>query len=303
MSQRSQNKKSATVDGLIRCHALLSRVKRLSALKMSSYHIHLSDDSGYALPSKVFPNLTSPHLALSLEDWQTLVDTAAAYHVELVPEIDLPGHSSWIAKQLPELLGPTCSPGVSWCPIDTSPPALNRTVEIVSAIFDEVFALFKHSRYHHLGADEVYEDPSLMTLCKCSPNGTYLRNGSTQQHFQASPHGGPASWQHCADCILRGKAGLHAFINRMHRFVKSKGRRTIAWEGFDPDPSKLGQQGVVETIDKDVMVSPFDVAHHDGWDRTPLDCACHSFRRSRPFNQVPRSRCCCAVALSHCSSS
>ena len=144
---------------LIRCDALSGRVKRLSALKMSSYHIHLSDDSGYALPSKAFPNLTSPHLALSLEDWQTLVATAAAYHVELVPEIDLPGHSSWIAKQLPELLGPTCSPGVSWCPIDTSPPALNRTVEIVSQIFEEVFALFKHSRYHHLGADEVYEDP------------------------------------------------------------------------------------------------------------------------------------------------
>eukprot|EP01045_Picozoa_sp_COSAG04_P016703 COSAG04_NODE_1418_length_6841_cov_6.335509_5_plen_239_part_00 len=152
---------------LIRRHALSGRVKRLSALKMSSYHIHLSDDSGYALPSKAFPNLTSPHLALSLEDWQTLVATAAAYHVELVPEIDLPGHSSWIAKQLPELLGPTCSPGVSWCPIDTSPPALNRTVEIVSQIFEEVFALFKHSRYHHLGADEVYEDPRQVQPLLC----------------------------------------------------------------------------------------------------------------------------------------
>ena len=43
---------------------------------MSSYHIHLSDDSGYALPSAVFPNLTSPHLALSLGEWETLVDTA-----------------------------------------------------------------------------------------------------------------------------------------------------------------------------------------------------------------------------------
>ena len=36
VSQRSQNKKSATVDGLIRCHALSGRVKRLSALKSTT---------------------------------------------------------------------------------------------------------------------------------------------------------------------------------------------------------------------------------------------------------------------------
>ena len=87
----------------------LATVQRLSSLKMSAYHIHLSDDSGYALPSSVFPNLTSPHLALPLEDWETLVETAAKYHVELIPEIDLPGHSAWIGKQLPELLGVSAS--------------------------------------------------------------------------------------------------------------------------------------------------------------------------------------------------
>ena len=50
---------------------------------------------------------------------------------------------------------------MSWCPIDCSEGSLDRTVEIVSQIFEEVFAIFKNSKYHHLGADEVYEDPSL----------------------------------------------------------------------------------------------------------------------------------------------
>jgi hypothetical protein len=130
----------------------------------------------------------------------------------------------------------------------------------------QVFAIFKHSSFHHVGSDEVYEDPSFKTLCKCDGKTTqYIRNGSTQQHYTYS------NGQDCAGCILAGKAGYHRFINRMHRFIKSKGRQTIAWEGFDPDPSKLGQEAVVETVDKDVIVSPFDVAHHDGWDRTPID--------------------------------
>lgn len=138
-------------------------------------------------------------------------------------------------------------------------------MEIVSALFTEVFALFKYSTKHHLGADEVYEDPSFKTLCQCSTSGQYLRNGSTQQRFVDSSGGD------CSACILNGKAGYHAFINRMHRFITSQGRQTIVWEGFDPHPALLGQQDAVETVDKDVLVSPFDVAHHDGWDRTPID--------------------------------
>jgi hypothetical protein len=42
---------------------------RLSALKMSSYHLHLSDDDGYVLPSTAFPNLTS-RTKPDLADWE-----------------------------------------------------------------------------------------------------------------------------------------------------------------------------------------------------------------------------------------
>ena len=58
----------------------------------------------------------------------------------------------------------------------------------------------------------------------------------------------------------------------MHRFVKLKGPETILWEGFDPDVSRLGQEGLVEEIDKDVIVSPFDVAHHDVSEIPPQSC-------------------------------
>ena len=48
----------------ISLHFHLDTIKRLSGLKMSAYHIHLSDDDGYSLPSQLFPNLTSHRLAL-----------------------------------------------------------------------------------------------------------------------------------------------------------------------------------------------------------------------------------------------
>ena len=240
-------------------------IRKLSSMKMNIYHIHLSDDNGYSLPSKLFANMTSPKLALSKEEWQSIVDCANRYHVQIVPEIDLPGHSAWITRFLPAVRAKNCTAGESWCPVDFSSTGLNQTVAIMTGLLTEVMEIFVHSRYHHLGADEVYETTCLHKFCNCSIAGTYERNCSTQVRF-VDPHGND-----CAPCILTAKAGYHAFIQRMHRFITSKGRRTIVWEGFDPDPSKLGQQNIVETIDKDILVSMFNNAHHDGWDRTPPD--------------------------------
>jgi hexosaminidase len=93
----------------------LKTIRKLSSLKMAAYHIHLSDDCGYSLPSKLFSNLTTTATTLFFEDWRLIVATAASYHVELVPEIDFPGHSAWIAARLPALRGPNCtSPMQAW---------------------------------------------------------------------------------------------------------------------------------------------------------------------------------------------
>ena len=83
-------------------------------------------------------HFTATVLKLAVFGPQEIVETAQNYHVDLVPEVDLPGHSAWIAKQLPELLGPNCTAGASWCPIDLRPVAFERTIAIVSTIFEEV---------------------------------------------------------------------------------------------------------------------------------------------------------------------
>lgn len=259
-------------------------IKRMASLKLSVLHLHLSDTEGYKLPSMKYPHLPSPD-AFSIADVESIVAAAKAYHIDLVPEIDLPGkepnpnrdpnrnrntypnpnpnlpgHSGWLTKKIPGLVSPKCSGGDTWCPINFSPSGLNQSLAIVQDLLGEVFDLFNTSVYHHLGTDEVYPSPGFAAYCACQPNGTFLRNGSTQLNFTA-----------CSGCMLEAKAGYHAFINRMHRWVKAHGRQSIVWEGFDPDPSKLGEEAAVESIDKDIIVSPFDVAHHDGWDRTPID--------------------------------
>ena len=81
----------------------------------------------------------------------------------------------------------------------------------------------------------------------------------------------PFRSRHIANAALPLQAGYHSFLNGVHRLVRAAGRQSLVWEGFDPDPSRLGQQHRIERVDDDVIVMPFDAGHHDGWDRTPID--------------------------------
>lgn len=60
------------------------------------------------------------------------------------------------------------------------------------------------------------------------------------------------------------KQTYHGFINKMNAFVKSKKRRMIVWEGFDPAPGDTAP-----VIDSDVIVSPFDSVHLKPWLHRP----------------------------------
>jgi len=256
----------------------LDTIKRLSGLKMSAYHMHVSDDQGYFLPSRVLPNLTShqgPGYALTELDVAAIVATARAYHVELVPEIDLPGHSAWMTRQLPSLTYPgRCQPGQEFCPIDLSRAGLPNTIRLVTELYREVFELFPHSRYHHLGADEaVTLDPVMSITCDCTPTGTFRdARGATQMAYGDAHCGllreNQSALGLLAPCFSEMKVGYHKFLNAMAAVVHSANRTAIAWEGFDPAPDATDE---VPPVDKRILVQPFDSGHHDGWARTPID--------------------------------
>jgi N-acetyl-beta-hexosaminidase len=242
----------------------LEVIKRLSDLKMNAYHLHLSDDTSYNLPSNIFPNLTGGTQrtgpVLSLRDWQEIVAYAKAYHVELVPEIDMPGHSAWILQRLPALRCPmatsdprTYSRAYS-CPLNFSPAGLNHTVEIVTQLLAEVMTIFNNSKYHHIGGDEVGENMLNSGFCSslCKANGTYHpADCSTQTRWLDTTNGSSTlSAGRCSECLQMAKAGYHNFVQRIHRFIKSKGRTVRKRRLFAPPQSAWFKKNAIACQDR-----------------------------------------------------
>ena len=152
-------------------------IDAMAAVKMNILHLHLSDNEGFRVESKTFPNL---QLKGSNGEFYTqaqirqLISFAASRGITVIPEFDLPGHSkSWFAGY-PELAsapgpyepGPPVNVhsvqqmdlGSIMKLLNTAPfPAMDPTRESTYAFLDKFFAemssLFP-SPYVHIGADE-----------------------------------------------------------------------------------------------------------------------------------------------------
>lgn len=191
-------------------------VKRLASYKLNYYHIHFSDDQSYTLPSEKHPELPTPNRHYTKDELKDLVKLAAEYHVTIIPEIDMPGHGAAIWEAMPSII---CrdTPGGAMC------PSANRTYAVLTDLIAETMDIFP-GPYFHIGADEV----------------SFVL------------------WSKCPDCRARriseglkdNESLYNWFINRMNRFVRSKGRRTIVWTGFKPT--------TLPHIDKNVLVDQWD---------------------------------------------
>lgn len=128
--------------------------------KMNVLHLHLSDDQGFRFGSEQYPELVSSD-HYSLGEISQLVTYAADLGIRVVPELDVPGHtSSWLVQHPEWGLGavneneliefgshPAC--------LDPSNP---ETMKAVLTLFQEVAQAFP-DEYIHVGGDEV--DPSI----------------------------------------------------------------------------------------------------------------------------------------------
>jgi hexosaminidase len=214
------------IDNARSIHSLefhLKTIKQLASYKMNRYQIHFSDKESYTLPSDKFPDLPTKGRHFSKEDVRQIQELAKEYHVEIVPEIDVPGHSRALTAGIPEL---NCTDvkgdAVKLCIGKAS------TYTILKELFSEITEMFP-GEYWHLGADEVrYPDleASECTACKKRMEELNLTTGLELYHF---------------------------FINEMYAFVKKEKRQMLVWEGFDPAAKPL--------IDKEIIVCPFDIKH------------------------------------------
>jgi hexosaminidase len=111
--------------------------------KLNVFHWHLTDDQAWRLPSTRYPALTGGGEAYSASDVREVIAYAAARHVTVVPEIDLPGHASAALRAYPRL---ACEAGT----LCTSGEGLR----FARTVLDEAIATFP-SPVIHAGGDEV----------------------------------------------------------------------------------------------------------------------------------------------------
>jgi hexosaminidase len=196
----------------------------MAAVKLNVFHWHLSDDQGFRVESKRFPRLQqfgSDGHFYTQEQIRQVVDYARDRAIRVIPEFDIPGHTtSWFAGY-PELAS---APGPyrierKWGIFQpTMDPSREETYAFLDGFIGEMASLFPDS-YFHIGGDEVEE--------------TQWKNSPAIQEFEK---------QH----QLAGSRALHAYFNlRLEQLLKKHGKTMIGWDEV-LDPS-LAHDAVIQS--------------------------------------------------------
>lgn len=212
-----------------------NEVKRIidlmAAYKMNTFHWHLTDDQGWRVPIKKYPKLTTigatapnrrytdmyeltqywinkPYGPYSYteEEIKDVVAYAKARHIDIVPEIDMPGHFSAAMTAYPEF---SCTPDGAhnvWDDGGISNDILNvanpKAVQFAKDILEELMELFP-GKYIHIGGDEC-------------PTYAWEKNAECQALYK--------------ELKLTSYRQLQShFIQQLDEFVKSKGRHLAIW--------------------------------------------------------------------------
>lgn len=158
-------------------------IPEMARYKYNTIHLHLTDDQAWRIEIKKYPQLTQQassrvgmdDMLVPISGYYTqdqmreLVAYAAKYHVQVVPEIEMPGHEVAAIHVFPEL---TC--GAKQVPIRTTCgvsdnllcPGKEFTFEFLGNVFRELADIFP-SPYIHLGGDEA-GNPALDCWTHCT---------------------------------------------------------------------------------------------------------------------------------------
>ncbi len=247
----------------------------MSIYKMNNFHLHLTDDQGWRIEIKKYPELTRlgsmrngtqvgrtsdndgiPYGGFYTQDQaRELVAYAAGHFVNVIPEIEMPGHSVAALTAYPSL---SCSGGpfhvrTEWGVADDILCSGNDSVFIfVQDVLTEIMEIFP-SKYIHIGGDEAPK----------------------------------TRWKECPRCQVRIKTeGLKDemelqsyFIRQVEKFLSSKGRKLIGWDeilegGMVPVATVMSWRGIQGGIDAarqnhDVIMTPVDYCYFDYYQADP----------------------------------
>src|SRR5271156_2704349 len=139
---------------------LKRNVDAMAAVKLNVLHLHLSDDQGLRLQSKEFPKLTeagSDGQFYTHAEMRELIEYASERGIRVVPEFDMPGHSTAWFVGYPAIAS---EPGPyqierRWGIFDPAmDPAREETYKFLDKFIGEMAELFP-DHYFHIGGDEV----------------------------------------------------------------------------------------------------------------------------------------------------
>ena len=199
--------------------AVKTLIEQASLRKLNRMHWHLSDDQGYRIESRKFPELNRVGSYrddmvfgsgyggyYTFEEIRDIVDYAKARGVEIIPELDVPGHTTSIIRAYPQL---TCRSDV---PVDN--PAVagifsrimcagkDETLDFLRELLAEIVPLFPYP-YFHVGGDEAPK----------------------------------SEWKECPLCQRRMREqGLHSeeelqvwFTDKIKTYLEEQGKQVICW--------------------------------------------------------------------------
>jgi len=194
---------------------LQRNIDAMAAMKLNVFHLHLSDDQGFRIESKKYPRLqelgSDGHYYTQAQIAE-LVVYARDRGIRVVPEMDMPGHStSWFVGY-PELAS---GPGPfqierKWGIFNpTLDPTREETYTLLDGLIGEITALFP-DEYFHVGGDEV--------------NGVQWNANARIVAFKKAQG-------------MKDNADLQMYFNRrLMPIVQKHGKKMIGWdEIFHPD--------------------------------------------------------------------
>lgn len=179
---------------------LFKIIDEMAAYKLNVLHLHLTDDPGWRLAIPGYPKLTQSEVKpdgsreyFTAADIGEIVAYAAARHIMIVPEIEMPSHSGAAGAAYPELFNGGGA-------LD---PANPETYIFIEAVFTEVARLFP-GPYIHFGGDEVGDDA--------------WKDVQDVQQLKA-------------DLGLKTTKEVEAyFVRKVVDIIKSAGKRPMAWD-------------------------------------------------------------------------
>ena len=236
--------------------------------KLNVLHWHLTDDQGWRLEIRKYPELTRtgawrrPAGAgasdvyggfYTQDEVREIVAFAASRQVTIVPEIEMPGHAQAAIASYPQL-GTGGRPSVSpdWGVHDWLFNVDESTLAFLEDVLAEVIELFP-GEFIHVGGDEAVKD-----------------------RWRASPQ----VQARIRKLGLADEAALQGwFVARIGRFLESRGRRLIGWdeilEGGVPTRAAVmswrGTAGGIAAAQAghDVVMAPSPVLYLDHWQGDP----------------------------------